>query len=81
MAKLENYIWASNDDLFKRIQKIALFNYQGLVDEPEIVDKFLTLCSENLTFVDTWDNSKITPSTMRLHIENTSKEKFSKFCC
>ena len=52
MFALESYARSSNDDIFKSIQKIAQFNYQRLVDEHELVDDYLTLCSENLTFVD-----------------------------
>ena len=60
----------SNDDIFKRIHKISGFNYQRTKDEPEIVDEFLILRSENLTFVDTWDDNKITSSAMRLYSKN-----------
>ena len=40
MFTLENYVRAFNDDIFKRIQKITRFNYQRLIDEPDIVDEF-----------------------------------------
>ena len=45
MISLENSARASNADIFKHIHKIARLNYQRLVDEPELVDEFLSLCS------------------------------------
>ena len=40
MAALENSVRASNDNIFKRTQKIAQFNYRRLIDEHELVDEF-----------------------------------------
>ena len=46
MVTFESSVQASNDDIFKHIQKIAQLNYQMLIYKPELVDKFLTLCTE-----------------------------------
>ena len=42
-------------------------NYRRLEEEPELKDEFIQLCSEKFTFVDSWDDSAILPSTMRLY--------------
>ena len=78
MVTLENYVQASNDDIFKRIQKTTRFNYIRHVDEPDCVDKFLTLRSENSIFVDTWDKNKLNPSTMKLYSKKTSAREASR---
>ena len=38
----------------------------------------MSLYSEHLTFVNTWDDSKITPSTIRLHSKNIPVREASK---
>ena len=43
MVTIENCVRASNDDLFKCIQKFARYSYQSLVDESELVE-FVQLC-------------------------------------
>ena len=72
----ENSVQDSNYDIFKRIHKISGFNYQRTKDEPDIVDEFLILRSENLTFVDTWDDNKITSSAMIVQQKRTIKGCF-----
>jgi hypothetical protein len=59
MVAIEHSVQASNDDAFKRIQKIARFNYKKFETEPELINEFIPLCSDNFTFVDSWDNDAI----------------------
>ena len=42
-------------------------NYQRFENDPRLVDEFITLCSDSFTFVDTWTDNAILPSTMRLY--------------
>ena len=78
MANLNYSVRASNDNAFKRLQEIARYNYQKFDREPELVDEFMSLCSEHLTFVNNWDDSKITPSTMRLYSKKVPAREASK---
>ena len=67
IINLVNSIRASNDHLFKRLLKIPRYNYQRFQDTPELIEEFVTLCSKYFTFIDNWDDNKITPSTMSLY--------------
>ena len=67
MVSFENSIRASGDANFQRIHKIAKFNYMRYEQEPELIDEFVRLASEHLTFVDNWNDEIITPSTYRLY--------------
>ena len=53
MVALENSVRASNDNSFKIIQQIARYNYRNFMDEPELIEEFLTIYSEYITFIDT----------------------------
>jgi predicted GIY-YIG superfamily endonuclease len=63
---LKHSVRASNDLDFVRIQTIARMNYKKFELDPNLVDEFITLCSDSFTFVDSWESDKILPSTMRL---------------
>ena len=63
---LKYSVRASNDLDFVRIQTIARMNYKKIELDSNLVDEFLTLCSDFFTFADSWESSKILPSTMRL---------------
>ena len=58
---------ASNDPNFQRIQELVRFPQKRLQENPELIDDFITLCSDHLTFVEDWNDHQITPSTMRLY--------------
>ena len=53
MVTLEHSVRASNDSSLKIIQKIARYNYINFIDEPELIEEFLTIYSEYITFIDT----------------------------
>ena len=67
MISLDHSVRAANDDAFKRIQQIARYTYNKLLDEPDLIEEFINLCSNNFTFVESWEDEKILPSTMRLY--------------
>ena len=67
MVLLEHFVRAANDEPFKRIQEIARCTYEKIEEEPTLIDEFIRLCSEHFTFVDSWDDVQILPSTMRLY--------------
>ena len=71
---------ASNDPEFRRIQQIARYSYQKNLANPELIDEFIQLCSENLTFVSNWDDDAISTSTMRLYSKKVpAKEAARQF--
>ena len=78
MVALEHSVRASNDDVFVRIQKIARFNYSRFETEPELIDEFVLLCSNSFTFVESWDNDAILPSTMRLYSKKVPAREASR---
>ena len=67
VVSLNHSVIVSNDIHFQRIQQTTRYNYQRFVNEPELIDEFVDLWSEHLTFVDKWDDNKITPFSMRSH--------------
>ena len=67
MVSFVNSIRASGDAAFQRIQELARFNYSKFEEEPDLIDEFVRLVSENFTFVDNWNDEQITPSTYRLY--------------
>ena len=80
MVTLVCSVRASNDPAFKRIQQIARYNYQKILADPQLVDEFLQLCSDNLTFVTNWDDDAIPTSTMRLYSKKVpAKEAARQF--
>ena len=78
MVNLCHSVRASGDILFKRIQEIARYNYRKFAEEPELIEEFISLCSEHLTFVDNWDHVKITTATMRLYSKKVPARDASK---
>ena len=67
MVLLKHSVRAANDEPFKRIQEIARCTYKHFEEEPELINEFTNLCSVHFTFVDSWNDEKILPSTMRLY--------------
>ena len=80
MVTLEHSVRAANDPPFQRLQQIARYTYRRFIDEPQLVDEFINLCSDNFTFVDSWFDEKILPSTMRLYSKKIpAKESARQF--
>ena len=67
MVSLEHSVRAANDPVFFRIQQICRYDYNKLEEDPQLIEEFRHLCSENLSFVDNWDDQSIHPSTIRLY--------------
>ena len=67
MVALETSVRASGDPDFERIQQIARYPYWKFENEPELIEAFVQLISDNCTFVEDWASEKITPSTYRLY--------------
>ena len=67
MVSLEQSVRAANDMPYRRIQQIARCTPKKFTEEPHLIDEFVELCSNNLTFVNSWDDEKILPSTMHLY--------------
>eukprot|EP00957_Ditylum_brightwellii_P174849 13312883-Ditylum_brightwellii.AAC.1 len=67
MVSLEHSVRAANDEPFKHIQEITRCTYNFFEEEPTLIDEFIRLCSEHFTFVDSWDDAQILPSTMHLY--------------
>ena len=67
MVALETSVRASGDPDFERIQQIARYPYWKFDNEPELIEAFVQLISDNCTFVEDWASDKITPSTYRLY--------------
>ena len=75
MVELKSSVRASNDPSFQRIQEIVRFSQKKLQEHPELIEDFITLCSNHLTFVDDWNDHQITPSTMRLYSKKSLQKK------
>ena len=75
MVELKNSVRASNDPNFRRIQELVRFSQKRLQENPELIDDFITLCSDHLTFVEDWNDHQITPSTMRLYSKKSLQKK------
>lgn len=57
----------TNNVSSQRIQTIARMNYRDLKANPGLVDEFISLASENFTFVTDWNDPNIVPSTFRVY--------------
>ena len=67
MVNLQHPVRAFDDPDYQRRQHICRLHYKQLEDKPELVEEFIVLCSQCLTFVDQWLDPQIKPSTMRLY--------------
>ena len=67
MIALQCSVRAADDEAFFRIQQICRYDYRELEKNSELITEFYNLCSENLTFLDSWDHPSIHPSTIRLY--------------
>ena len=80
MVCLRHSIRANDDRQLQRIQEIARMNYRKFDANPALVTKFVWLCSETFTFVDLWDDPKISMSTMRLFKTCACKGCIQRIC-
>lgn len=78
MVSLEKSVRASGDPKFMRLQQIARYNYKVLQEKPHLVDEFVQLCRETLTFAETWDDPRILPETMRLYSKKVPAREASR---
>ena len=67
MIALNHSITTFGDLPFQKIQQISRHLHYSFWDDPNLVEEFINLCSEHLTFLDTWEDDNITPSAMRLY--------------
>ena len=67
MVELTRSVRASGDQVFERIQQIVRLPYQSLMNQPTIVDEFVTKVSESFTFVSSWSSPLIEADTFRLY--------------
>ena len=57
----------TNNEQAQRMQTIARENYHVLSQNPDMIDEFIRLASDNFTFVDSWESPFITPCTFRVY--------------
>ena len=78
MVALSNSARASGDPAFQLIQDIARYTHRTFEENPALIDEFASLCSDNLTFVNDWDDDAIPASTMRLYSKKVPAKDASK---
>ena len=64
---LNESVRASGDPSLQRIQQIARMNPSMYEENPELITEFESLLSSTCTFVDSWSDPEITPTTFRLY--------------
>ena len=67
MIELEHSMRAADDSTFYRIQQISQYNMKKIQDNSELIDEFRQLYSDNLKFIEDWNDLSIPPSTIRLY--------------
>jgi predicted GIY-YIG superfamily endonuclease len=67
MIALNHSVRAGNDINFMRIQQILRYSYKTLEDEPHLIEEFIELCSNHLTFDQDWNDQRIPTTAMRLY--------------
>ena len=78
MIALNHSVRASDDANFFRIQQIARYHHRTLEEKPELIEEFISLCSQYLTFVDDWNNPQIPPNCMRLYSKKVPAKEAAK---
>ena len=66
LVGLEQSVRAHGDDDFQELQRIARISPLTLQKRPDLVSRFRTLASNILTFVDDWNDPRITPGMLRV---------------
>lgn len=67
MVCLNHSVRAFGDEAFQRLQYISRLTCREIEEDPNLEEEFIELCSNNLTFVNDWDDPAIGASTMRLY--------------
>ena len=75
---LSESVRANSDHSLQRIQQIARMNPMEYDDNPELLLEFKHLLSSTCTFVDSWCNDIITPTTYRLYGKKYPARKASE---
>ena len=78
MVNLSHSVRAFGDLQYQRLQYICRLHHRKLAEEPELIEEFISLCSQCLTFVESWSDPKITPSTMRLYSKKVPTREAAK---
>ena len=66
-SRVEKSVRASGQPDFQRIQNISRMHPDDYEKNPVLIDEFENLLSSTCTFVSSWDDDRITPSTYRLY--------------
>ena len=78
MVALDNSSRVSGDVAFKRIQEIGRYTYWTFAKNLELIDEFMSLCFNNLMFVNDWDDDAILASTIQLYSKKVPAKDASK---
>ena len=57
----------STGDLYLEVQSLVRKDYVTFDSQPHLIQRFRHICSDIFTFVDTWNDIRITPTTFRLY--------------
>ena len=81
MVSLNQSVRAESDKNLQRIQEVARMTQQVLQEESnDYVNEFVSLISENCTFVDSWDSPVINERTYRLYSKKVpAKEALKQY--
>ena len=67
MCCLDNLARSIQDTSFQRLQEIGIYHYEKYTENPELIDDFMNLCTNLSTFLPSWNDTKITPTKIRLY--------------
>ena len=77
---LQKKYLVTEDQNFYRIQWIAWYHHKKMIEIQELVEKFVNLYSNHLTFIDNWNNDRIHPSMMRPFSKRVFAKDAAKNC-
>lgn len=77
MIPLQKSVRASNDERFYRLQQITRLEHTKFAESPELIEEFKSL-AEGFTFVDSWQDPRITPSTFRVYSKQVPAKEAAK---
>lgn len=63
---LEHSVRSAQDPLQQRVIEISRYNDARMQNEPQLIEELLQIVSRECTFVTSWDDKRITRSTLRL---------------
>ena len=81
MATLKTLVQDNENPYFQRIQEILRFNHNYLNESEHTVDEFINLVSTHFTFVNDWNDPKISHMTYWLYGRKVLQRKKKKICC